>query len=291
MAVTAVQQIRRMRGGAQGHLMLGSDGQLYVVKFQNNPQHLRVLANELFATRLAETVGLSVPATEVVDVSEWLIENTSELYMDRGRHQERCASGLQFGSRYVGGLMPGQVVDYLPEEQLTEVRNLAEFAGMLALDKWTCNSNGRQAVFHRKPREKRYAANFVDQGYCFHAGEWSFPDAPLRGVYGRNRVYADVAGWPSFEPWLSRIEELEPESVWRIAETVPPIWYGGDLREMERLTVMLLTRRQRVRDLIVQFRDSTRAPFPKWMGVANSSGDGQFREQKKIENGAGSNAG
>jgi hypothetical protein len=104
-------------------------------------------------------------------------------------------------------------------------------------------------------------------------------------------VYADVAGWPSFEPWLSRIEELEPESVWRIAETVPPIWYGGDLREMERLTVMLLTRRQRVRDLIVQFRDSTRAPFPKWMGVANSSGDGQFREQKKIENGAGSNAG
>lgn len=47
MAVTAVQQIRRMRGGAQGHLMLGSDDHLYVVKFQNNPQHLRVLANEL----------------------------------------------------------------------------------------------------------------------------------------------------------------------------------------------------------------------------------------------------
>jgi hypothetical protein len=115
VAVTAVQQIRRMRGGAQSHLMLGSDGHLYVVKFQNNPQHLRVLANELFATRLAEAVGLSVPATEVVEVSEWLIENTPELYMDTGRHLERCTAGLQFGSRYVGGLMPGQVVDYLPE--------------------------------------------------------------------------------------------------------------------------------------------------------------------------------
>ncbi len=45
MAVTAVQQIRRMRGGAQSHLMLGSDGHLYVVKFQNNPPHIRVLAN------------------------------------------------------------------------------------------------------------------------------------------------------------------------------------------------------------------------------------------------------
>ena len=47
--------------------------------------------------------------------------------------------------------MPGQVVDYLPEEQLLEVRNLIEFAGILALDKWTCNINGRQAVFQKRP--------------------------------------------------------------------------------------------------------------------------------------------
>ncbi|MHB1937429.1 MAG: HipA family kinase [Acidobacteriaceae bacterium] len=287
MAVVAVQQIRRMRGGAQSHLMLGSDSHLYVVKFQNNPQHLRVLANELFATRLAEAVGLSVPATEVVEVSEWLIDNTPELYIDTGRHQERCAAGLQFGSRYAGGLMPGHVVDYLPEEQLADVRNLTEFAGILALDKWSCNSNGRQAVFHRKPREKRYTANFVDQGYCFHAGEWTFPDAALRGVYGRNRVYADVTGWASFEPWLSRIEHLEADSVWRIAETVPPIWYGGDLREIERLTGTLLARRERVRDLIVQFRDSTRAPFPKWVGMESRSKEGRFQEQKKIEDNEG----
>ena len=58
LAVTAVQAIRRMRGGAQSQLMLGADGKLWVVKFQNNPQHLRVLANELIATRIAEAVGL-----------------------------------------------------------------------------------------------------------------------------------------------------------------------------------------------------------------------------------------
>ena len=38
--VEAVQHVRRMRGGAQGHLMRCSDGQFYVVKFRNNPQHL-----------------------------------------------------------------------------------------------------------------------------------------------------------------------------------------------------------------------------------------------------------
>ena len=39
-----------MRGGAQSQLMLGADGKLWVVKFQNNPQDVRVLANELIAT-------------------------------------------------------------------------------------------------------------------------------------------------------------------------------------------------------------------------------------------------
>ena len=276
MAVTAVQQIRRMRGGAQSHLMLGSDGHLYVVKFQNNPQHLRVLANELLATRLAEAVGLSVPATEVIEVSDWLIANTPGMQMQMGRAEERCAAGLQFGSRYVGGLMPGQVVDFLPEEQLGEVRNLEEFAGMLVIDKWTGNSNGRQAVFHRKPREKRYRATFVDQGYCFHAGEWRFPDAPLRGVYARNQVYAGVIGWESFSPWLERVERMEPETIWAIAEAVPPIWYGGDLRDMERLVEALLERRSRVRELVVQFRESSREPFPKWMRRGEEEGKGRF---------------
>jgi len=183
LAVQAVQQIRRMRGGAQGHLMLGADGHVYVVKFQNNPQHRRVLANELLASRLAAAAGLSVPQTELVEVSQWLVENTQELEIDLGRTRERCRAGLHFGSRFAGGMMPGQVVDYLPEEQMTELKNLAEFAGILALDKWTANANGRQAVFVRRQRERRYKAVFIDFGYCFHAGEWRFEDAPLRGVY------------------------------------------------------------------------------------------------------------
>src|SRR6202022_1644195 len=153
-----------MRGGAQSHLMLGSDGELWVVKFKNNPQHLRVLANEMLASRLAESVGLTGPASEVVAVGGGLIDNTPGLTIDTERERVKCAAGLQFGSRFVGGLMPGQLVDYLPEEQLAEVRNLNEFAGMLVVDKWTGNSNGRQAVFRRKGRERRYSATFIDQG-------------------------------------------------------------------------------------------------------------------------------
>ena len=261
----AVQAIRRMRGGAQSQLMLGADGKLWVVKFQNNPQHLRVLANELIATRLAQTAGLTVPSSDVVEVTEWLIANTADMHVEMPRGQrEKYRAGLQFGSQFVGGLMPGQVVDYLPEQQLDEVRNLQEFAGMLALDKWTGNCNGRQAVFDRKPRERKYRATFIDQGYCFNAGEWTFPDTPLRGVYARNQVYAGVTGWMSFEPWLSRMETMEAETLWAIAEIVPPEWYGGDTAVIERLTEQMLVRRGRLRELIGSFRDSNREPFPMW---------------------------
>jgi hypothetical protein len=264
MAVVAVQQVRRMRGGAQSHLMLGSDDHLYVVKFQNNPQHVRVLANEFLATRMAEGLGLSVPACDVVEVSPWLIANTSELRMVSGQGSQPCAAGLQFGSRFVGGLMPGQLLDYLPGGQLREVSNLGEFAGMLVLDKWAGNANGRQAVFQRRARQRKYKAVFIDHGYCFGAGEWKFRDAPLRGVYGRNTVYENVRAWPDFEPWLSRAEEFPAAKLWTAAEEIPPEWYGHAAEELEQLVTGLLERRSRVRDLIDEFRSSGRAPFPKW---------------------------
>ncbi|MGA2250653.1 HipA family kinase [Terracidiphilus sp.] len=264
MAVTAVQHIRRMRGGAQGQLMLGADGHVYVVKFQNNPQHTRVLANELLATRLAAAIGLTTPQADLVDVSQWLIENTPELEMDLGRSRERCKPGLHFGSRFAGGLMPGQVVDYLPEEQLAEVKNIEEFAGVLALDKWTGNANGRQAVFVKKQRERRYTAHFIDFGYCFHAGEWRFEDLPLRGVYYRNLVYREVRGWESFEKWLFKIEKLSEDVVWGAVNEIPHEWYGGNISELEALAEKLLARRGKIRELIEAFGNSDRQPFPNW---------------------------
>jgi hypothetical protein len=261
--VQAVQHVRRMRGGAQSHLMRCDDDHFYVVKFQNNPQHRRVLANELLATLLAESVGLPVPRVRVVEVGEWLIRNTPELHVQLAGESLRCEAGRQFGSRFVVDPMEGQVYDYLPDELLTKVKNLDAFRGMLCLDKWTCNSNGRQAVFWKKLRERNYKATFIDQGYCFNAGEWSFPDSPLRGVYARNLVYQSVSGWESFEPWLGRIEAMEMDRIAMAASEVPSEWYG-EWDEMEKLVAALHHRRGKLRELIRGFRGSSRQPFPNW---------------------------
>jgi hypothetical protein len=42
----------------KSHLMRCSDGGYYVVKLQNNPQHRRILVNELLGTKLAARLGL-----------------------------------------------------------------------------------------------------------------------------------------------------------------------------------------------------------------------------------------
>lgn len=261
----AVQQIRRMRGGAQAHLMRCEDGGYYVVKFQNNPQGARILANELLATRLAARMGLPTPAVTVVEVREDLIEQTEDLVIQLGRGRTPCRTGLQFGSRYPGSPADTVVYDFLPDEQLREVANLSDFCGMFVFDKWTCNTNGRQAVFFRAQNESRYQAWMIDQGFCFNAGEWNFPDAPLRGLYARHRVYETVRGLDSFGPWLARIEGKMTEAVFDdILKEIPGEWYGFETGAIEQMLEQLLRRRKLVPQLVSSAWKSSAQPFPNW---------------------------
>jgi hypothetical protein len=135
---------------------------------------------------------------------------------------------------------------------------------MFAVDKWTCNCDRRQAVFQRTARQKHYRAFFIDHGFCFNGGEWTFPDGPAAGVYGHRCVYHQVNGWSSFEPWLSRIEEFPAESLWQIVTEIPGDWYAENRFAMEQLIESLLRRRSRVRELIDQFRTFDPTYFPAW---------------------------
>ncbi len=270
----AVEQVRRMRGGAQSHLMRCSNQAYYVVKFQNNPQGLRILANELLGTRLAERLGLSVAEPEVVEVRAELIAHTEDLMIQLGRGRAPCKAGKQFGSRYPGNLADVAVYDFLPDEQLREVTNIAEFCGMLVFDKWTCNTNGRQAIFFREVEgagvragageATRYSARMIDNGFCFNAAEWNFPDAPLRGLYTRHRVYEGVRGMDSFDAWIARVERIEEKELEEIYGQIPPEWYDYDADALEKMLEQLLRRRNLVRELIVSAWKSSAQPFPNW---------------------------
>jgi HipA-like protein len=262
--VTAVQHIRSMRGGAQAQLMRCSDGNLYVVKFRNNPQNVKVLANDFVVSKLARALGLTVPMPAIVSVDEALVEGCPGLRIQLPGRSITVESGLQFGSQYAIDPIMGRIQDFLPPDLLALVRNFKEFAGILALDKWVCNHDGRQAVFGRRGRERKYTAYFIDHGYSFGAGEWCFPDHPLRGTFCYNAIYDWISGWDCFEPWLSRLEVIDPDVLWSIVGSTPPTWYDSDWDGLQELTEILLTRRKAIRDLILEFRDSPRRPFPNW---------------------------
>ena len=263
--IQAVQHVRRMRGGAQAHLLRASDNHFYVTKFQNNPQDVRILAFEYLASRLSCLLSLPVPEVAIIEVPEWLIQNSPELKIDIGGGVLRpCASGPQFGSRYVADPLTTTIFDYLPEAMLKRVANIGDFARVLAFDKWTGNADGRQGVYVKPPNQRRYRTWFIDQGHCFNAGQWDFPDSPLRGAFARNIVYEGITGWEAFEPILFRIAQIDQADIWNIAQEIPPEWYRNNSDALSRLISSLYQRRSLVGDLITGFRNSTRNPFPNW---------------------------
>jgi hypothetical protein len=106
----------------------------------------------------------------------------------------------------------------------------------------------------------------IDQGFCFNAGEWNFPDAPLRGLYARNRVYEGVRGQESFAPWLERLEKrITDRALDEVLREIPPEWYEDDLDPLLRLVEKLSRRRTDVPELLLAARRSSRQPFPNWM--------------------------
>ncbi|HEV8145736.1 MAG TPA: HipA family kinase [Bryobacteraceae bacterium] len=276
MPVDARRLIRKMRGGAQAHLLEAADGHCYVVKFVNNPQHRRILVNEWIASVFLRYLGLSTPEVAMVRVSAEFLGENPEAHLQLGSHRQAVEPGWQFGSRFPGDPMRNMVYDFLPDALLGKVENIGEFLGMLVFDKWTGNADSRQAVFFRAKLKEwlphtaahglqvGFVAQMVDNGFIFEGPHWRFTDSPLQGLYFRPAIYGSVRGLQSFEPWLERIIHFPEDMIDQALKQIPPPWLEGDEEEMERLLENLLRRRKRVPELIEACRGAKSNPFPNW---------------------------
>src|SRR5271157_1504544 len=238
LKVRAVEFVRPMRGASRPHLVVCDDGESYVVKFRDNPQHVRVLANEMLAARLAALIGLPVPPAAFVEIPTALVRQSppQDLSNPGNTTKHDCGPGLHFGSRYPGPAGEAQVVDFLPDRLLRRVANLESvFTGALVFDKWTCNCDGRQVVFQRSTVDSLYSAWLIDHGFCFNDGEWNFPDHQLRSFYPRRFVYESVRSLDAFDQFLRRIENLELAQLQACAREIPPEWCGDEPKQLEHL--------------------------------------------------------
>ena len=276
MPVEALRLIRKMRGGAQAHLLECSDGRLYVVKFRNNPQHRRILINEWIASVFLNYLQISTPAAAIVNLSAGFLESNPEVHLQLGSKRQAVEPGWHFGSCYPGDPSKVMVYDFLPDTLLDKVVNVNEFLGALAFDKWIGNADARQSIFFRArlrqwspsstaqaPRAG-FIAHMVDHGYVFNGPHWTFQDSPLQGLYFRPSVYQNVRSFDDFQPWLDRLIHFPEEVVDEAIKQIPPEWLAEDSAELEAMLEKLMVRRKRVPDLIRESRRGRVNPFPDW---------------------------
>lgn len=276
MPVDARRLIRKMRGGAQAHLIEAADDHCYVVKFLNNPQHRRILVNEWIASVFLRYLGIATPETTVIRVTQDFLDQNPEVHFQLGSHREPVELGWHFGSRFPGDPARLVVYDFLPDTLLAQVVNRAEFLGMLVFDQWMGNADSRQAIFFRArlrdwlpaheahPQRLGFVAQMVDHGFAFDGPHWRFGDSPLQGLYFRPGIYQGVRGLDDFQPWLDRIVHFPEAVVDQALKQMPPAWVAGDEDSLNQLCESLLRRRRRVVDLIQACRNGRAGLFPEW---------------------------
>ncbi len=273
MPLRARRYIRKMRGGAQSHLLECDDEQFYVVKFQNNPQHRRILTNELIASVCLEYLQISAPPARLVEVGADFLSENPDVHLTLGSRHIPVEPGWHFGSLYPGHPEHVAVYDFLPDALLSGVTNLADFAGILVFDKWASNVDGRQSIFFRaavqawrEPGRTSAAlvARMIDHGFILNGPNWDFADSPVQGLYPRRAVYDRVRSLDDFQPWLDMVRYF-PEQVLDAAyRRIPPAWIEGEEEQLGQALETLLARRRSVPELIMAARQSRTNPFANW---------------------------
>jgi hypothetical protein len=276
MPVDARRLIRKMRGGAQAHLIEAADGHFYVVKFLSNPQHRRILVNEWIASAFMSYLGLSTPETTMINVAEAFLDENPDVHIQLGNRRHAIPPGWHFGSRFPGDPARNVVYDFLPDTLLEKVENLAEFRGVLAFDRWMANADSRQSIFFRArvkewlpgrgshPSRLGFVAQMMDNGFVLEGPHWRLTDSPLQGLYFRPLVYRGVRALDDFQPWLDRIVHFPEEVIDQAVKQIPTAWLEGDEDALAKLLDRLLARRKRVPELIEGCRSGKMNPFPNW---------------------------
>lgn len=224
--VKAVRFVRRLRGGSNPFLLEASDGFLYVVKRQGNPQGCNLLFNEAMGSEIFRRAGLPVPEWRVVELS-----NTLEIPASAGEGRSILSNEYCFGSRYVD---PGSatILEILPKSSFCRIRNRRDLWAAWVLDSLCEHTDNRQAIFLEHPT-RHLDAYFVDHGHLF-GGACGDGTPSLQGCrYLDPRIYQDV-----LRGWSRQIYEclrgIDLNALNAVADLLPEGWGTASGRDRLR---------------------------------------------------------
>jgi hypothetical protein len=199
------------RGGSKAQLLGFDDGINRVVKFPNNPQGVRTLANELVSARLASLIGVPVPSCGIVEVTNSFVNAEPTL--------SGLEAGLCFGSEY------HKAVDVSGPSEIWMASNREELAGIVLFDSW-CNNVDRAhnpGNLILTAGEQRILA--IDHGFCFgyqwdkHINEIGQPVSIIC-----RSDFREFVALKHFDPFIERIKGVTEAELHHIVDQVPREW-------------------------------------------------------------------
>jgi hypothetical protein len=204
-------------GGSEPHLFEVVEGPAQMVKAQNNPQGLRVLANELVGSLCLDWLDVVHPPGAIVDLPPEILNLSPGAVFNNGTP---LASGESFGSEHWQSDPQGAV-------DVALIENRRDVAGAMALDTWIQPHDARQyRVRASADVPGRYEFIPLDQGHCFGNPEWtaaSFADAPAP-VLAAPVCPVDAADVQNFAQRLRSFQQRDAE---RMVDQVPAAWLAA----------------------------------------------------------------
>jgi len=213
--------MRNLRGGSQPILVQASDGLFYVAKFTNNLQGPNISFNEGIGSELYRACGLAVPAWKPLLLTDSFLDRNPDCWMQDQDGPLRPASGLCFGSRFLGG-DDSHLLEVLPGTSLGRVSNRKSFWLAWMIDICAGHTDNRQALFLEEA-SGWLAAFFVDHGHLFCSPYGNGRRHFLASRYLDPRIYQSVSSQNLLD-CQSVAASLDIDRLWGVVDALPEEW-------------------------------------------------------------------
>lgn len=239
--------ITTLKGGTRPEIWKGKDGNYYVVKFTDNPQGVRSVINELFASQIGRAIGLPIPEGVVAYLTsgghtEWpdgcLPRRDSQL-------QSRATQGEHFGSLIPYDFATSCAFDYCPSKLTPRIKWLRDMVGCWVFDVWTCNADSTQFLFHTYGR-KALRLWKIDHGAAFGGIKWALRDSERLSSHWSATIIGITQSLSHIDRYVARIQSLDIDGLEAMAAAIPRNWLAGQEGAFSHLLEQLARRAEQL---------------------------------------------
>lgn len=226
--VNAHRAIDGIKNGCTKPYHVVCDGEPYIVKFKQNPEGLRVLANEYVCAKLAKKLHLPIPNPALIQVSDEFIKDFGTKISDHVG--EQITTGIHFGTKKLKKAYPLTNAD-----MIYLARNVHIVPEILLFDHWIHNSdrdrNGGNLLFDAVKME----LVILDHTHAFDLGPiWTATQLTQRmndryiifdtSGYVYKKLVPHIRGNQPFHSILDKMSRLTRDDLWNIIDSIPDQW-------------------------------------------------------------------